>query len=322
MNKKNQTNKQSKKYSSDPKRPDSKSAATSDANQNKQKDKKRKKASASLDEMLEQSIAEYNQAYAEMNDLGKDLHAQRERSIDVIQNVEDLINSIANHPKTFDRDIGETVISRKNFMDQCAFAKLELDNAKKTALSAGAGVAGGAAVAAIAPSAAMWVATTFGTASTGTAISALSGAAAQSAALAWLGGGALAAGGGGMAAGNALLALAGPVGWSVAGISLCTSVALFANKKLKLNKEKKEAIESIKHNTLLVKIIREKIRHTLGETESLRESVFDTYRYCVQFFNQDFMSLTEEDKIRLGTLVNETKALALSISKEVGSSGR
>ena len=39
----------------------------------------------------------------------------------------------------------------------------------------------------------MGVATTFGVASTGTAISALSGAAATNAALAWLGGGALAA---------------------------------------------------------------------------------------------------------------------------------
>ena len=54
----------------------------------------------------------------------------------------------------------------------------------------------------------LWgIATTFGVASTGTAISTLSGAAATNAALAWLGGGALAAGGGGMAAGEAFLTL-------------------------------------------------------------------------------------------------------------------
>jgi hypothetical protein len=46
---------------------------------------------------------------------------------------------------------------------------------------------------------------TLGTASTGTAIATLSGAAATNATLAWLGGGALAAGGGGMAAGAAVL---------------------------------------------------------------------------------------------------------------------
>ncbi|BAC09333.1 hypothetical protein [Thermosynechococcus vestitus] len=51
-----------------------------------------------------------------------------------------------------------------------------------------------------------------GTASTGTAIGALSGAAATNATLAWLGGGSLAAGGGGMALGSLVLnaAMAGP----------------------------------------------------------------------------------------------------------------
>jgi len=55
---------------------------------------------------------------------------------------------------------------------------------------------GGAAVAAVG---------TFATASTGTAIGALSGAAPTNATLAWLGGGAVAAGGGGMAAGMVVL---------------------------------------------------------------------------------------------------------------------
>ncbi len=66
----------------------------------------------------------------------------------------------------------------------------------------------GAGIAVLGPTAAMAVATTFGTASTGTAIATLSGAAATNAALAWLGGGALAVGGGGMAAGKAFLAMA------------------------------------------------------------------------------------------------------------------
>lgn len=66
----------------------------------------------------------------------------------------------------------------------------------KTLSSFGAGAAGvyGA-----------WAAAGFGTASTGAAISGLSGAAAMSAKLAWLGGGAVAAGGGGMALGWVML---------------------------------------------------------------------------------------------------------------------
>lgn len=68
------------------------------------------------------------------------------------------------------------------------------------------GLAGaGAAVAA--PQAALMGVSAFATASTGTAIGSLSGAAATNATLAWLGGGSLAAGGGGMAAGTAVLGL-------------------------------------------------------------------------------------------------------------------
>jgi len=48
------------------------------------------------------------------------------------------------------------------------------------------GIAAGIAVAAVTPAVAMGIATTYGVASTGTAISALSGAAATNAALAWL----------------------------------------------------------------------------------------------------------------------------------------
>lgn len=56
-----------------------------------------------------------------------------------------------------------------------------------------------------APAAALWGVSAFASAGTGTAISSLSGIAAQNAMLAWLGGGTLAAGGGGVAAGAAVL---------------------------------------------------------------------------------------------------------------------
>lgn len=73
---------------------------------------------------------------------------------------------------------------------------------------AGAGAVGGAVAAFGAYSAAM----TFATASTGTAISSLSGAAATNATLAWFGGGSIASGGMGMAGGAAVLGgiVAGP----------------------------------------------------------------------------------------------------------------
>jgi excinuclease ABC subunit C len=117
-----------------------------------------------------------------------------------------------------------------------------------------AGIGAGVAVAALGPTAAMGIATTFGVASTGTAISALSGAAATNAALAWLGGGALAAGGGGMAAGSAFLALAGPIGWAIAGVAIISSGLMFW--KTKSDKERFNAIDDLKRALNMEKLVR------------------------------------------------------------------
>ncbi len=90
----------------------------------------------------------------------------------------------------------------------------DLKTANRQMLIGSASTGAGAAV----TCGAMWVATTWGTAGTGTAISSLSGAAASNAALAWLGGGIVASGGGGMAAGAAVLT--GGAAVAIAGIAV------------------------------------------------------------------------------------------------------
>lgn len=275
------------------------------------------KPKAKLDDELHLAVSQYNEAYTAMNDRGTALYIQRIRAVDLIIHIENLINSIANHPKEFDTEIAEIKIKRKSFTGACEFAKQELENAKKSAFGAGAGIAAGAAVVSVAPTAAIWIATTFGTASTGTAISALSGAAATNAALAWLGGGALAAGGGGMAAGNALLALAGPVGWGIAGATLLSSVVLFNVNKMQIDKKKKEEIEAVKKNTNEVQKIDAQIRSLIDEAVSLWENLNQQYSDCLVNYGCDFMSIPQKQQMQLGVLVNNTKALAVSIGKSV-----
>lgn len=120
-----------------------------------------------LDRMLQESVTEYNDAYTIMNDKGVQLYIERCRSLDSISFVESLVNSIANRPKSFDAEFEEISVSRKKFTESRDFADRELQEARKAAAGAGAGLAAGASVAFMAPTAAMWVATTFGTASTG-----------------------------------------------------------------------------------------------------------------------------------------------------------
>lgn len=270
-----------------------------------------------LDDKLKTAVTNYNLVYTSIEDHGTKIFNQRERSVDLLDNIENLINSIANHPKEFDADISDIQVYKQEFKDVCEFAKKELEAAKKSALGVGAGVAGGMAVASLAPSAAMWVASTFGTASTGTAISSLSGAAAESAALAWLGGGAVAAGGGGMAAGNALLALAGPIGWSIAGATLLTSVVLFANKKIKIDKEKKKEIESVLRNTEQLRETDIKLDALLKKTMDIREKLTEQYTAALSYYEKDFRDISENGCLLLATIVNNAKAMALMLGEGV-----
>ncbi len=263
-----------------------------------------------LDRMLEEELNNYNEAYTLMSDKGLQLFIERKLAVEVINDVENLVNSISNHPKEFDADFEEINIDKKEFTDTCTFADRELKEARKAASSAGAGLAGAAAVGMMGPTVAMWVATTFGTASTGAAISTLSGAAMNSAALAWLGGGALTAGGTGMAGGSALLAMAGPVGWTIAGATLLTSIVLFSKSKMKLNKEKNEEILSIKKNTEVVNELGLKLDVIFRNTVSTREGLKSVYTSNIGTFAGDYSTFDSETKAKLGAMVNQTKALS------------
>ena len=266
------------------------------------------------------AIMDYNAAYTDLSDAGMTLLRERERSVDLIRLVEHLVNSIANTPKEYKTDFELVDAERREFTESEEFARQELAAARKSATGAGAGLAAGTAVVSMAPSAAMWIATTFGTASTGTAISTLSGAAATNAALAWLGGGALAAGGGGMAAGNALLALAGPIGWTIAGASVLTSIVLLARKKRGIAKRKNEELAAVKRNAASLRETTVTISSILDRTVALRDALASWYMVSVRLFDEDYRALDEGERLTLGSLVNDTVTLARLLNERVDAS--
>lgn len=263
----------------------------------------------------ESAVIDYNDAYMELNDMGMQLLGQRERTVDLLSLIESLVNSIARTPKSFDADFAEIRTHKQDFSSLTEFAESELATVRKSAVGAGAGVATGAGVAAIAPTAAMWVATTFGTASTGAAISSLSGAAATNAALAWLGGGTIAASGGGMSAGAAFLALAGPVGWTIAGATVLTSVVIITNTKLRTKKEKEKVLSEVKRNTASTDRMTAKVAALLGKSEELRERLVMSYESALPTFGEDYLDLNRDAQARLASLVNSAKACSVLLSE-------
>lgn len=266
---------------------------------------------------LEHAITRYNAVYTEVSDNGLSLFRQRDRSVDLIKFIEVLVNSIANTPKSFATDFQEITANRRDFREVEEIARLEIENARRAVLTGGAGAGAGVAVVGVAPTAAMWVATTFGTASTGTAISTLSGAAASNAAVAWLGGGALAAGGGGMAAGNALLALAGPIGWTIAGAGVLTSVVLITGNKISSRRKRQEKLEDIKRNTASLEVSNERIVDLLHRTTELREKLAVGYGESLNLFGADYLALSAPQRDQLVALVNNTLACSAMLKEHI-----
>lgn len=199
-------------------------------------------------------------------------------------------------------ELKEIQINWKNQVDKI---REKYNTDQVTAAGIGAVVvAAGIAVAAFAPTVAIGVATTVGVASTGTAISALSGAAATNAALAWLRWwSTFCTDGGGITAGTALLGLAGPVGWTIAGSAIIGGGFFFI--KGMFDKETLEKIyinvcnRDINSYNLAIIEIRERIDRLNNEFGIIRNAIDD-----ISTFGNDYEKMTEQQQYTLGAYVN------------------
>lgn len=258
---------------------------------------KRKSRLELAQEQAEKSVNITNKKIGELGENTSQIYEK----LDILQHLFDAIRNVPNEKRLEYEKLRKIRLSWKQQAE-----KIESDYRNAAVKNAGKGAAGvcaGVAVAALGPTAAMGIATTFGVASTGTAISTLSGAAATNAALAWLGGGALAAGGGGMAAGEAFLALAGPVGWAIAGIALVGSGILLWKGKSDQNRlENIFALISkrdVKSFELAIVEINERISRITDESQKLATAIEQT-----KSFGLDYDLMTDAQQYELGLYVN------------------
>lgn len=267
-----------------------------------------------------EAISCYNEEANSLANKSIELYQVRDKAIKVVKIVEERINKLANKPKEFETKLEAIDVEIQNFEDKQIAISQSIKEAELASGSTAATAslsALGVTVATLGPTAAMGVATTFGVASTGTAISSLSGAAANSAALAWLGGGSVAAGGGGVAAGNAFLALAGPVGWGIAGAMLTASIGagVVANRK---NEEvAKEAIEEQKKVELLDRQLKEKVIEVTELIELTEKQTEGIYLANLSLTGMDYSLFTDDEKYQAGALVNSTLSLTAMVNKEI-----
>lgn len=266
----------------------------------------------------EKAGQEYKEQYEDTVQRVTVLHNTKEQAKSLLVSVETLISSISCKPKELEKEAYAISVRIENFDKEIVAIqkKAELDE-KLNKGAAGAGVAAGVGVAAFGPSAAMAIATTFGTASTGTAIASLSGAAATNAALAWLGGGALAAGGGGMAGGTAFLALAGPAGWAIGGAALVGSGLMASSRNKKIAREAEEKTRKIKSETNELLKLQKKVDDENLLLRKLQAGVFGSLNASMKLSGSNYNHFTEIEKYELMRLINMSEALSSRIGEKI-----
>lgn len=267
--------------------------------------------------IYDKAVKKYNRYYEQLQERGNQLYQTRRDSVSLIQDVESLVNSIANSPKEFEKKLVAIHREREKFREVEEYAKESLSAEIQSGVSVAASVGAGTAFAAMAPSAAMWVATTYGIASTGTPIALLHGAIQTQAALAWLGGGALSAGGAGIVGGKALLALAGPIGWGISGTAMAASAFALGHKNKQIADE---AIEEAKKVTIAGAGLNEdsaKIQALTDKTSRLLSNQRYAFRKLPVRHGADYRSLSEDVQYQLGALVNNTLSLAELLNQTI-----
>ncbi|WP_314391315.1 hypothetical protein [Leptotrichia shahii] len=144
-----------------------------------------------------------------------------------IQEEFDKVQNIPNEEKIRYEELKQIRLNWKKQVDEITkkYEKIKNGGATVAGGIAGVGVGAGVAVAALGPGVAMGIATVFGVASTGTAVSALSGAA-----LAWLGGGALASRWRWNGCRGSISCF-GPIGLAIAGVGVTAGGLLFWKNK-------------------------------------------------------------------------------------------
>lgn len=275
-------------------------------------------------EDLKRANAEYVAVYKKVVGDIENLHNIRKTTVQTLRNIDSYIEKLANRPRDFEMKMGKISKQYHHFENRIKelerMAEENVDDTKAGAKGM-SGALFGAGVGAFGPTAAMAVAMTFGTASTGTAIASLSGAAATNAALAWLGGGTVAAGAAGVAGGQALLTLAGPVGWAIGIGSLLASAGVINKSNKEVAEEAEKSTKAIKKEENRIKKVDVSVMQLKKETVEFSNKL-SKQLYCVRRVKkEDYNLFTDEEINELIALLNSAEVLSKKIGATITESG-
>lgn len=268
--------------------------------------------------------------YEEAREIGQNAERRYRRKCDELEKRrvelnEDLKSLGEFKIKVFEESLGYVVkqlqrarSSVSHFQEEIAGIDLreveifETELKELSALEVGGGAAQGLTAGALTAFGAYGTVGMLATASTGTAISTLSGAAATNATLAWLGGGSLAAGGLGVAGGTWILGglVAGPA-LAITGFVLASKAEEALTEAKEYKAQVKAAIEEIE----AVFVVLDAIRANIDECRNVLNRLLDAFSQVREAFEDNlakqprWSSKREELLIRLVALGKAIKAV-------------
>lgn len=258
----------------------------------------------------------YDSTYSIFKQHATALFELRQNALLVLDRAETL-TSQTNHCSTFENALRTISVERHNFSDTQFSINTSISTNQKTVIIDSIAKTVAPLGKEFAPDIAMW-ATTFGKASTGKAISELSGIARTNAQLAILGGGAKRIGGKGIAGGKAFLAIVGPL-TEVGIICLSCAANIYVRCKENYNRAKQAAAEAqnIRHATSVLLNSTKHIMDLITQTDELLSECTNQLNEIETFKASDDLSDSVDNAKKLEQLISNCSKLAALINQTV-----
>lgn len=256
--------------------------------------------------------------------MAMDLYEKRKSYLDVLVSLSQYLSSVDNLPSWFHSDFKESFDQIKDFQKAVEYEKNPkkfaevTDETGRTAKLVGSAASTGKTIAILGPTATMAIATVVGTASTGTATSALSSLAATNAALAWLGGGVVAAGGAGVAGGSLVLGLFGPIGWTIAGLGTVGGIVSARIKNKDKLREVENQIDTIKHDNQNMEFKLDHLSELINRSDyNYQSRLVVSVNWLMAVQPKDYTKWDADQKYELEKLINAVSNTAQLINERV-----
>ena len=120
-----------------------------------------------------------------------------------------------------------------------------------------------------------------------------------------------------MAAGNALLALAGPVGWAIGGVATAGTAVMIRRRNAKLAEKAANEMIKIEGEVRSLRTARREIEGLAAQTKTHSEGCLGDHAVLQRNAPSDYKEFDKAQKERLGAVINHIRSLGKLLQAEV-----